>query len=324
MLWFVSEFEELLALQHGVVTLPQVSQHGISEAAVKARLRKGRWQRVHRGTYATFSGELTRPSQLWAAVLRVGSGAVLSHETAAEIHKLSDRESATIHVTTRSTRRVMPVTGVTVHMSAHVERDRHPALLPPRTRVEATVLDLVGTAQDLDAALSWITRACCRRLTTPQRLRAALRERTRVRWRREINEGLSDVREGAHSLLELRYVRDIERAHGLPRGKRQSPAVYGDRKRWEDVDYPEYATVVELDGRLGHTEESAWRDMRRDNASVADGRAVLRYGWADVSERRCRVAAQLANVLRRRGWRGWPRVCGPRCVVTKGSGGDGD
>lgn len=75
-------------------------------------------------------------------------------------------------------------------------RARHPALLPPRTRVEETVLDLVDAALTLDDALGWIARACGRRLTTAGRLREAASERPRLRWRREVAAGLSDVREG--------------------------------------------------------------------------------------------------------------------------------
>src|SRR6201999_2129064 len=45
----------------------------------------GGWTRLDRGIYATGSGPPSRKALLWAALLWAGSGAVLSHETAAEL-----------------------------------------------------------------------------------------------------------------------------------------------------------------------------------------------------------------------------------------------
>jgi hypothetical protein len=48
--------------------------------------------------------------------------------------------------------------------------------------------------------------------------------RARVRWRADMLQALEDVADGVHSPLEYRYLRDVERAHGLPTGKRQAHA----------------------------------------------------------------------------------------------------
>jgi very-short-patch-repair endonuclease len=111
-------------------------------------------------------------------------------------------------------------------------------------------------------------------------------------------------------LLELRYLRDVERPHRLPAGRRQR----GVAGTWQDVWYEEFTTVVELDGRLGHAEaQGGWRDMARDNAAAVRSEVTLRYGWADVTTRPCEVAAQVAEVLRNRGWPRTPRKCGDSC-----------
>src|SRR5439155_208395 len=73
----------------------------------------------------------------------------------------------------------------------------------------------------LQEALSWLARACGRRLTTPDRLVRALGGRPRMRWRAELLLAPEDVGQGAQSILELRYLRRVERVHGLPRGVRQ-------------------------------------------------------------------------------------------------------
>ncbi len=54
------------------------------------------------------------------------------------------------------------------------------------------------------------------------------------------------------------------------------------------------------------------RDSRRDNAALLDGEVTLRYGWADVTERSCLVAWEVAASSCARGWSGQPRRC-PRC-----------
>jgi Transcriptional regulator, AbiEi antitoxin len=82
-----------LQAQAGVVSRQQALEAGFDEDAIERRLRSGAWRRLRRGVYATFTGALSREAKLWAAVLSAGPGAVLSHETAAEIHGLTDKPS---------------------------------------------------------------------------------------------------------------------------------------------------------------------------------------------------------------------------------------
>ena len=69
--------------QRGVVTRRQALRAGLTRSAIGTRIGTGRWQRIYPGVLATFSGEPGREALLWAAVLRAGPGAALSHETAA-------------------------------------------------------------------------------------------------------------------------------------------------------------------------------------------------------------------------------------------------
>lgn len=313
-------WDDLLEEQYGVVSRPQALAHGMTDEAIKSRIRGNRWQRLYSGVYATFSGDPLRQARLWAALLKAGAGATLSHETAAELEGLQDRPGDMIHVTVPHRRRVGPIDGVRLHRSGRVTRARHPARLPPRTRVEETVLDLVTTSRGLDQALSWVAVACQRRLTTTRRLANALSLRPVMRWRAELRSTLGDVAAGAHSLLELRYVRNVERPHGLPAGARQYTVRRGRRKQYQDVRYDEYRTVVELDGRPGHEEDGRWRDMERDNASIVAGDAALRYGLADTTERPCALAVQVGGVLQARGWEGAPHPCGRSCDLREDHG----
>ena len=88
---------------------------------------------------------------------------------------------------------------------------------PPRLTVEATVLDLSACSTEGEV-VGLITTAVQRRLTTPRRLSQAMDARSRQRHRRLIKVLLDDVSIGAESVLEVSYLRNVERPHGLPRG----------------------------------------------------------------------------------------------------------
>jgi Transcriptional regulator, AbiEi antitoxin len=308
-----AEFHELAARQSGVVAARQLTQAGVTKSAINSKIRTGRWRRMHRGVYATFSGEPTRLAQLWAAVLCAGPGAMLSHQSAAELARLADRPTELIHVTVPITRRVDKTPGIVVHYSTRAREALHPARLPPQTRIEETVLDLASAAQTLDDACGWVTRSLQRGLTTQAGLGHYLELRPKIRWRSELAELLTLDAAGLHSALELRYRRDVERPHGLPRGTRQARFRRGDHNEYRDVLYEAYLTAVELDGELAHTGER-WRDARRDNAAAADGIFTLRHSWFDVTKSPCQVAAEVARVLARRGFAG-ARPCSPTCPV---------
>src|SRR5579875_2870142 len=80
---------ELARLQCGVLSRQQIFSGGVTRATLVWQLKRARWQQLQRGVYALFSGEPGREAELWAAVLRAGPGAVLSHHTAAELYRLA-------------------------------------------------------------------------------------------------------------------------------------------------------------------------------------------------------------------------------------------
>jgi hypothetical protein len=183
---------------------------------------------------------------------------------------------------------------------------------PPRLSVEDTVLDLCASSSE-GPVVTLVTTAVQSRRTRADRLAAALDSRARHRHRRLLRVLLADVAVGAESPLELSYLRDVERAHGLPDGRRQASRLglpYA-----TDVGYDAYGLLVEPDGRLGHDGAGRFRDMNRDNRFVLGGLTTLRYGWFDVVDHPCLVAAQVGHVLLARGWLGLPVRC-ERCAAV--------
>jgi hypothetical protein len=308
----------LVRHQSGVISRTQALRGGLTADMIRFRIRSGRWRQLHSGVYATFTGVPGRSSQLWAAVLSAGPGAVLSHETAAELLRLTDKAADLIHVTVPRQRHVVPAFGVSLHRSARAVQAALANSNPPRTTIEDTVLDLTQTAANFDDVCGWVTRAFARELTDEERLRAAMRQRPKLRWRTDLHELVAAAASGDHSVLEFRYERDVERAHGLPEPVRQAPFVGPNGRRGRrDRLYRDYGVVVELDGRLAHPAENQGQDKDRDNAAAVDGHQSLRYGWAQIRWHPCATALQVARVLRAHGWDGWPRPCSPGCPVER-------
>lgn len=304
----------LLREQAGVISRAQAIAAGLTRHAITARLDSGRWQPIYRGVYAAFTGPLPRQAMLWAAVLTAGPDAVLSYQTAAELYGLASPPAAMlIHVTVPTGQRVAPIRRVVLHYSGRLEVARHPALRPPRTRLEETVVDLAESASTVSDAISWILTACGSRRTTPERLQQAMEIRSRLRRRRELLAAVADARSGVHSLLEHGYLYRVERPHGLPRGIRQRRSRGSGGTTYDDVYYEPFGLLVELDGRSAHPEEQRWRDNHRDNAGVVAGLTTLRFSYPDVMERPCRTAAVVGQVLSRAGYAGGLRRCGPCC-----------
>lgn len=307
---------EIAHWQAGAISRAQLLAAGVSNQLIFERLKRQRWQQLFRGVYAVFSGLPPRETWLWAAILSAGQGAVLSHQTAAELYGLLDSPADAIHVTVPSTRRVA-TRGLIIRTSGRVEQARQPNRAPPRTSVEETVLDLVQLAPGFDDACGWITKACAKRLTTEEKLRAALTMGKKMRWRAELDDVLAAAGSGIHSALEYRYLRDVERAHGLPRSRHQVRVVIEGKVVYRDAYYDEYQVAVELDGRLAHPDDERWRDSHRDTQAGAQGVQTCRYGWRDVYAHACRTALLQAQVLRRRGWRGTPKPCSAGCPVGR-------
>src|SRR3954452_12541344 len=84
--------------QDDIVTRPQLMAFGLSDEAIKHRLRTGRLHPLWRGVYAAGSPHVSRRAIWRAAVLACGDGGALSHGDAAELHALGRRSTGEIEV----------------------------------------------------------------------------------------------------------------------------------------------------------------------------------------------------------------------------------
>jgi len=304
--------------QGGLVSRQQLIDLGLTRAQAAANVDNGRWQRVHPGVYATFTGPISASQQVWAALLLAGPGSAACCSTALWLFGVLDRTPETLHISIPEAR-VRPLTNVRMHRRRALNRPAppvHPVAAPPRIRVEESVLDECTRLAEGEV-VALVLRAVQRGKTTAGRLEGALTARSMQPKRSLIYDVLADARSGVASPLEAHYRRRVEAPHRLPTGARNLVDVdERGRRRFRDVDYRRWGLIVELDGREAHPVDEAFREMRRDNDTTKSGRATLRFGWRDVVGEPCVAAAQVGLALQQRGWPGAPRRCGAECQLT--------
>jgi hypothetical protein len=307
----LAEWKLLTRQQHAVFSRKQLRAFGISHDTVRANIRANRWQRVHRGVIALFSGPLPRAARLAAALLYAEHPAALSHRTAAQEWGWLPKDDGPVHVTVPYGTSHKPQEGLVVHRSRAF---RHIVVAhdPPRTSRADTVLDLATAEPDEETAARTLLEVASTNRVSSDELRARLAVRPPFRYGSALDRSVRLLGEGLTSLLETRYCLEVEQAHGIPRGLRQVPVSAFGRKLLEDCSYENVgvALIVRLDGRAYHSDaETAFRDRRRDNAAELSGTARLVYGWTDVSRTPCAVAREVMTVLRREGWQGPTKRC---------------
>jgi hypothetical protein len=277
--------------------------------------------RVLPGVFVTHTGPLSWLQRAWVGLVYLAPG-VLAGDAALRAAAGTDwrraGEADPITVAVVRDRHVAPPPGYRLVRPIHLTRSGVWHLSPPRLRPEDAALDLAAAAGPDEEAFSILAEAVRLGLTTPSRLATAMAARRRIRRRAVLRQVLDDLAAGTESVLERAYHQRVAVAHGLPTGSRQHLVVVMGRRRRRDVALLPQRVGVELDGRLGHTSVDAHaRDLQRDLDAATTGELTLRLGWAQVTQRPCQTAQQLAVVLRARGWTGAPHPCGPGCLITR-------
>ncbi|MFT4163630.1 MAG: type IV toxin-antitoxin system AbiEi family antitoxin domain-containing protein [Microlunatus sp.] len=307
------ELLNLATAQGGVLALNQAAALGLGRHSVARLLAQGHWSRISAGIVWTHplrvGDELPWLAKVWSGLIVGGSGSRLGPRSSGfEYGLIAEPELPDIFAgsPTASARATGPWV---LRREQPGARSARTVGEPPRLTVDAAVIDLCNEASAREV-VGLLARTVQRKLSTSDRLLDELGTRARHRHRRLVRDILSDVEEGSESPLELGYLRDVERPHGLPRGRRQASRL--GLSHVSDVGYDLWSLLVELDGRDGHIEEGRFRDRRRDNAFALRDFLTLRFGWYDVTDNPCAVAWQVAMVLTARGWNGNFRRC-PRC-----------
>jgi len=284
----------------------------LSDEVIRRHLSNGQWVRVADGVYRLGPEAVTWSVAAVAVGARFGPSAVIGLDAAAYVHGLAERSAGPIPVwLPANQKREADLRWRPLRDS--LDRARRAVVVEDADRwrgrlrvtsVEDTVLDIVDRTERRNKVTAMIVTALNHGLTRPEYLLDGLGQRPGLRHRRHLREFLRDAA-GIESVLEERYRKLVEVAHSLPPATRQA-TITGHARA--DLAYLEWGVVIELDGTESHR-GSAGRDRRRSNQLVLDDYVVLRYGWSDVVDSPCRVAREVARILRQRGWQGELGMC---------------
>ena len=252
----------LVRRQHGVIARRQLLALGYSAKAIRHRVEVGRLHPLFRGVYAVGRREVSQEGLWMAAVLSCGQGALLSHESAAQLWGIRARRRCLIDISVPSPRTARR-RGIRVHRRALAQDMCDMQHGIPVTTPSQTLTDLALTLgeAELDRA---IIEADKMNLVRADRIRPLRGVRGAARLRAHLDGpsfALTD------SELERRFIPIAERA-GLSRPQTQVK-LHGHRV---DFFFREENLVVETDGlRYHRTPAQQKRDRVRDQELTAAG-----------------------------------------------------
>ena len=286
----------LATRQRGLVTHRQLRTIGFSASAVGRRIAAGRLHRVHPGVYAVGHASLPLDARRLAAVMACGPTAALSHQSTLRLVDLVDgRDGPPFHVTT-SSRRGRDLKGIHHHRAALPLEDRTRIRGVPSTTTVRALLDAAPTLGDgLQRA---VDRAAQRGLADD--LAALVRRSPGHHGAKALRAALRATFADAHRTkreFELR-LRRLLADTPLPQPLSNVPIGAYE----VDLLWPDHAFVVEADGfgTHGRSERERFEDDRRRTADLtAQGYAVLRFTWRQLTDDPAWVLGHVVRALRR-------------------------
>ncbi len=279
-----------------MLTSAQLAAAGYSSAAIGRMSRSGELLRLTRGVYLAAAAPLTFRARLWAAVL--ATDGALARSTAGQLWGLIDPgEDALVHIVVPHARRVVAPAGVLLHRQVTTPQQVVHKSGWPLTSRHSTVLDLLATLPfgqasrlaDRAVQRGWLGVDDCERRLRSQPGRPGNGQLRRL---------AASFGDGAAADSE-RLLHRLLRSAGIT-GWSANYEVWsrGELVAVIDVALPGRRIAIEVDGMAYHVDVDRFRrDRSRQNALVALGWTVLRFTWADLTERPGYVIAMLRRLV---------------------------
>jgi predicted transcriptional regulator of viral defense system len=295
------QIAEVAKVQHGVVSLAQLEEAGLTERAAQDRVDAGRLHRVHCGTYAVGHAPLTREAWYMAAVLACGPDAVLSHRSAADLLDLRENKRSRIDVTAPGRRGRAP-RGINAHRDGSlVALDRVVIDGIPCTSVARTLLDFAGveTIWELRRAVG---EAEVKRILDKRAARELIKRsggrRGVARLRMVLDEIHPETRR-TRSYMERLFLGMCTRAD-LPRPEVNVSLRIGNDTFKPDFLWRDACLIVEADSRQFHDTDMAFLDdRRREQRLQLAGWRVSHCTWWELEHESRRLAETIRGLLAR-------------------------
>jgi very-short-patch-repair endonuclease len=273
-----------------VIGQAQLVALGLTPRAVRYRIAAGRLVRLHRGVLAVGHGAVSADGRRLAAVLACGSGAVLSHRSAAALWGLR-RYTGRPEVSIPS-QACRSIPGILIHRSRSlVSADVTTVEGIPCTTVARTVVDLAARG-DRPGLVAAITRAEELRIYDGDGVDAALdrvRGKRGARLLREVLAKWNDDRTRSHFERELLA---FLQSHALPEPTVNAWITVESRTIQPDFIWPGQRVILETDGYATHGTRKAFGDDRRRD------QLLTRNGWTTLRAAYRQLDPDLAQTLR--------------------------
>lgn len=297
-----SRIADAATTQGGVVSLDQLRQEGVSRRRAAERADDGKLHRIHRGVYTVGHRSISRYTHLRAAVLACGDGAVVSHGTAAALHRLWDNWPYLIDVT-------VPVEAGRKLDGIRCRRCRYPEPEEIEVRngvvvttVARTLVDVAGMVR-MKTLRKTVGRAAIRRKLDLQAIDIAIYNAKRRRGLKSLELVLVPYRTKDGKVPDVRS--DFETLV-LP-DLIEMGVLRPECNTWLHVDGERFLidflwsaqrVIVETDGRETHETPTAFQDdRRRDQFLAAADYRVLRITWDQIHGERGAVLRRVARAL---------------------------
>jgi very-short-patch-repair endonuclease len=268
----------LASEEWGVLSLEELRRCGLSEDMVSRRVRRGRLHRLHQGVYAVGHANVPLEGRFLAAVKASGSGAVLSHFSAAALWEMVKWDARYPEVTVKDTTPRVRAR-IRVHRTRFLDAKdvrRHREI--PVTSPARTALDLCSQLPDR-AARRAVRQSISQRLLNVGQLLEVLDRQARRPGARRLRRIVATGAVPTRTELED-AVLDVILAAGLGHPDVNTPMLLEGRRIVPDFRWPERKLIVEADSRTWHDNQLAREDDAERQALLeAHGERVVRVTW---------------------------------------------
>ena len=298
--------DRILHEQLGVIARHQVPPTGLTDSALRHRLRPGGpWRTLLPGVYLTMTGTPTPLQQEMAALLYAGKGSLVTGPAALRCHHIADTAPDLVDVLVPPTRQRHDAEFVRLHRTARMPDrtwERGPIRYVPPARAVADTVRGLTSLRDVRAV---VAGAVQRRACQVRDLAAELNEGPKS-GSALFRVALADVADGVRSTAEA-DLKDLLAMARIPMPL-FNPALYdkdGTFIARPDAWWPELGIAIEVDSREWHlSPEDHEKTLARGRRMGRYQIVVLRFTPRQIRSQAATVTEEIRRTLE--GARGRP------------------
>jgi hypothetical protein len=289
---------ELLIRQSGVITRNQAKDRGMSDSALRHRIRSGGpWQVLLPGVYLSANGAVTATQREVAAILYAGSGSVITGPAALAWHRIRVPKTSVVNVLVPEPRRRRDVGFVRLNRTSRMPHSVIPNGQVCYVPAARAVADTVRGMRDLGAVRAIVADGVQRGIVQVPQLSDELA--AGPAWgSASLRQVLEEVADGVRSAAEG-DLRTLIKRERIP-DPMYNPRLYagGSFIAEPDAWWTDAGVAGEIESREWHLSPQDWeRTLARDTRMSAYGIIVLHFPPKRLRTEPQVVAAEIRSAL---------------------------